>query len=457
MSVTFSISLDTRRLKKKTNNYPVKLLVIHDSEPERYQTIFDLTEREFESLSASRVSDRMQKIREALKLIQREAETAAEKIIPFSFADFEKQYILGNALFHQRKYLKKALKPIDEATEAFDYSDFDKDYPILTQTDLECGTIGYAYQQQIKILLREDRIGTADSYLSSYHSFEKFSGNVTFQQVTVKYLRSYEHWMLSKGRSNATIGIYIRTLRALFNIADEEGIISKQKCYPFGKRRYVIPSPRNIKKALSLADIEKIYYYMPTCKSERMARDYWLFLYFGNGMNPFDMARLKYKNIDEDFISFYRKKTKLTDSSPKPITVFLTEEIKSIIRRWGNKDKDPENYIFPIFEPGLTALNEKKLVKLFTRFINDWMLKVQTNLGIHREITTKVARHSCATIMKRAGAGIEFIKDSLGHTTSKTTENYLDSFENEIKKEFAAKLVAFKGMSDSKKIEEEDI
>lgn len=457
MSVSFSISLDTRRLRKKTNNYPVKLLAIHNSQPERYQTIFNLTEKEFEGLSASRVSDRMQKIRDALKLIRREAEAAAEKITPFSFADFEKQYILDNPLFHQRKYLKKALKPLDEATEAFDYSIFYDDYPILTETDLECGTIGYAYQQQIKSLLREDRVGTADSYLTSYHSFEKFSGNVTFQQVTVKFLRSYEHWMLSKGRSTATVGIYVRTLRALFNIADEEKIISKQKCYPFGKRRYVIPSPRNIKKALSLADIEKIYYYKPTCKSERMARDYWLFLYFGNGMNPFDMARLKYKNIDEDFINFYRKKTQLTDSSPKPVTVFLTKEIKGTIRRWGNKDKNPENYIFPIFEPEMTALREKKVIKLFTRFINDWMLKIQNNLGIHREITTKVARHSCATIMKRAGAGIEFIKDSLGHTTSKTTENYLDSFENEVKKAFAAELIAFKKKPDIDKVEKEAV
>jgi hypothetical protein len=131
-------------------------------------------------------------------------------------------------------------------------------------------------------------------------------------------------------------------LRALFNNADEDGIISKQKCYPFGKRRYIIPSPRNVKKALSLADIGKVYYYKPTCKSEQKARDYWLFLYFGNGMNPFDMARLKYKNIDE-----------------------------------------------------------------------------------------------------------EFIKDSLGHTTSKTTENYLDSFENEVKKDFAVKLVAFKKKPDN--------
>jgi integrase/recombinase XerD len=32
----------------------------------------------------------------------------------------------------------------------------------------------------------------------------------------------------------------------------------------------------------------------------------------------------------------------------------------------------------------------------------------------------------------------------LGHTDVKTTESYLDSFENEMKKEFANSLFAFK-------------
>lgn len=443
MSVSFLISLDTRRLKTKTNNYPVKLLVTNDGIPERYQTVYNLTEKEFASLSASRVSAKLQKVRDSLKLIKREAETISEKIIPFTFPDFEKEYIKGNPLFHQRKYLNKIPRPIDEAIEKFDYTPFFKDYKILTEKNLELGTIGYAYLQQIKYLIRSNRIGTADSYHTSYHSFLKFSGNVTFQQVNVEYLQSYERWMKSKNRSKATIGIYIRTLRALFNNADADGIINKSKCYPFGKRKYIIPSPQNIKKALFITDIEKIYNYTPTCESESRARDYWLFLYFANGMNPTDMARLKYKNIDDDFIIFDRAKTELTNTSPRPISVYIIDEIKEIIDRWGNTDKSPENYIFPIFEAGLTALREKQLAKLLTRFINDWFLQIQDKLNIKRKITTKVARHSCATIMKRAGAGIEFIKDSLGHTTSKTTENYLDSFENDVKKKFTLELSSF--------------
>lgn len=66
MSVSIVITLDTRRLKQKTGKYPIKLLVTYESEPRRYQTIYDLTEAEYENLSATRVSDQMQKIRDSL-------------------------------------------------------------------------------------------------------------------------------------------------------------------------------------------------------------------------------------------------------------------------------------------------------------------------------------------------------------------------------------------------------
>ena len=52
--------------------------------------------------------------------------------------------------------------------------------------------------------------------------------------------------------------------------------------------------------------------------------------------------------------------------------------------------------------------------------------------------------------MKNSGAGTEFIQEALGHTDKRTTENCLDSFEKEIKKEYAGKLTSFKSKAFSK-------
>lgn len=72
------------------------------------------------------------------------------------------------------------------------------------------------------------------------------------------------------------------------------------------------------------------------------------------------------------------------------------------------------------------------------------MRKIKTKLGIEKKVTTYVARHTFSTVLKRSGVSTEFIQESLGHTDIRTTENYLDSFEKDVKREFACKLTAFK-------------
>ena len=118
--------------------------------------------------------------------------------------------------------------------------------------------------------------------------------------------------------------------------------------------------------------------------------------------------------------------------------------MKTIIDRWSNKDKNPNNYVFPVLEPGLTALRQYELIELFIRSINDWLVKIRKKLKIEKRLTTYVAQHTFSTVLKRSGVSTEFIQESLGHTNILTTEKYLDSFEKEVKKDFVSNLTAFK-------------
>lgn len=131
-------------------------------------------------------------------------------------------------------------------------------------------------------------------------------------------------------------------------------------------------------------------------------------------------------------------------SDPKPITVFINDDMKAIIKRLGNKDSSPNNYIFPIMEQGISPLRQYELMQLFVHFINDWMKHILNSLGIDKKATTYVARHTFSTVLKRSGASTEYIQEALGHSNIKTTENYLDSFDKEVKKDFAKRLTAFK-------------
>ncbi len=167
--------------------------------------------------------------------------------------------------------------------------------------------------------------------------------------------------------------------------------------------------------------------------------------YFGNGMNPKDIACLKYKNIHDEYLVFERSKTERAfRNDPKPITVSINDDMRAIMERWGNKDKSPNNYIFPVMEPGISPLRQYELMQLLVSFINNWMKHILKNLGIDKKGTTYVARHTFSTVLKRSGASTEYIQEALGHSDIKTTENYLDSFEKEVKKEFAQRLTSFK-------------
>jgi integrase/recombinase XerD len=196
-----------------------------------------------------------------------------------------------------------------------------------------------------------------------------------------------------------------------------------------------------------LADIGKIYYYEPDAPHDGMARakDFWLFSYFANGINMKDIALLKFRHIQGEYIVFERAKTlRTTRSNPKPISIYITGEMKQIMDRWSNVPTSPEDYIFPILEPRANLERQRKLIQQFTKNTNKWMKEIGNRLELNMPVTTYAARHSFSTVLKRSGASTEFISEALGHADVKTTESYLDSFENETKKQFAGNLIAFK-------------
>src|SRR5665647_1518012 len=143
MSATISIILDIRRIKK-SNKYPVKLRVTFERVTEYYQTVFDLSKDDYDKLSASRISNELQTIRDKLKETERTAENAIKDIGSFSFADFENDFIYNNISFFRPRKLKPAIP--SKITSEFEYSSFCKKFSILLEEDFKPGTIFIAYK-----------------------------------------------------------------------------------------------------------------------------------------------------------------------------------------------------------------------------------------------------------------------------------------------------------------------
>jgi integrase/recombinase XerD len=163
--------------------------------------------------------------------------------------------------------------------------------------------------------------------------------------------------------------------------------------------------------------------------------------FFANGINPKDIINLRYGNFQGDFIIIQRQKTRRTARrKPKKITIPINEPMRRIIRRFGNTDTSPKTYVFDILKAGLSPHHQRELNQNFTCTIIDWMNKIAPEVGIAKRITTKVWRHSFATILKRSGISTVFISEALGHHDLQTTEDYLDEFELDVKAQVTLQL-----------------
>ena len=221
-----------------------------------------------------------------------------------------------------------------------------------------------------------------------------------FEHVTPTFLKTYEQWMLRFGKtpqvrkekttskpqkqpkeeklpdtqaSITTVGIYCRHLRSVFNDAISSKIVSSD-LYPFGKNGYTIPAGTNIKKALSIDEIQKLMSY--ECKEDSSMQrglDLCIFSYLGNGMNMADICNLKWKNIDtkSNKLSFVRQKTVRTyKGNQQIIRVHLFAASCEIINRWGNPDRKPNDNVFPFISDVMTTERQRSVVQQVTKSTN---------------------------------------------------------------------------------------
>lgn len=284
----------------------------------------------------------------------------------------------------------------------------------------------------ISNLNQSQRVRTADSYRNAKSALLKFDPELDFDKLTSEKLEEFEDWMVNtQGNAKTTVGIYLRSLKAIYNFAIQEGIVDR-KDYPFGRKKYVIPTGKNVKKALTKEQIRAIFDFktIPGTTLDR-AKDLFLFSYFVNGINFRDIVELKNKDFANGQIQFVRTKTARTKRDYSPIKAIVRKEALEIINKWKNPDSSPDAYLFPFLDPGLNATQIARKVQDLIKHTNLALQQIGSDLGISFPLTTYVARHSFATIaLNHGNAPLATISAALGHSSLETTKNYLDSLDD---------------------------
>jgi integrase/recombinase XerD len=302
------------------------------------------------------------------------------------------------------------------------------------------------YKNAIDQYKRNHQVGTASNYEYSLKSILSFHGkeSLNFNTITPAWLREFEsHLIENEGKSPTTVGMYLRPLRAIFNSAIDDKVI-KVDSYPFGKKKFEIPSNTRVKKALSKDQLKLLFESEPKTEEQKKAKAFWFFSYACNGMNFKDIANLKYKDIEGDVIKFHRAKTKRTKKKKDKTTVFLNDYTIGVIEKYGNDSKSPNSFIFPILDQNSDPEQQHYQLKNFIRFVNQHIVKYSKSIGLDLPLSTYWARHSYVTNAIRNGASMEFISEALNHSSLLVTHSYFAGFEDDNKREIAKKLMEFK-------------
>lgn len=106
----------------------------------------------------------------------------------------------------------------------------------------------------------------------------------------------------------------------------------------------------------------------------------------------------------------------------------MQDKALSIIEKY-NQSNSP--YLFPILSTfHKTDIQKLNRINKVLRKVNDELKIIGKELNLPIDLTTYVARHSYATVLKRSGVSTSIISESLGHSSEKITQIYLDGFEN---------------------------
>ena len=293
----------------------------------------------------------------------------------------------------------------------------------LTESTRARRTVGEVFQSQIENLKQTGRTGYALSHQEVYNSLLKFNGhlNIYFSEIDVTWLKRYETWLRSAGLADNTIGIRFRSLRMLYNLAIEQKIV-KAEYYPFRSFKVSRLHQQTAKRAIRKDDILRIVHYSTDDGRVQLAVDLFAFSYYMGGINFVDMCYLTEKNIIDNRLVYIRKKTK------KLIKLPLQTEALKILARYNGVSLP---YLFPVLSSfHKTETQQHNRVHKVIAKVNIRLKKIGEELNLPIDITTYVARHSFATVLKRSGVSTSLICETLGHSSEKVTHIYLDSFEN---------------------------
>ncbi len=243
--------------------------------------------------------------------------------------------------------------------------------------------------------------------LEQFFEFADIAGESDLKEVSGRLVRGWMVDLLDNDYSTTSVNRKLSSLRTFFRWLKREGVIDENPMK-------LVHGPRNQKRLPSFAqqkDLSDFKLDELFTDDFEGVRDRLMFeLFYQTGIRSSELIDLKDSNV-------YSNQIKVLGKRNKERIIPISASLSSLIVKYRElKPQSTEN------EGVLMVLRSGK--KLYPKFV---YRKINSYLGIATEMDKKsphVLRHTFATHMLNNGAGLEVLKEILGHANLSATQVY---------------------------------
>lgn len=282
------------------------------------------------------------------------------------------------------------------------------------------------FQDLIAQMEKKGKKGNAEIYTTVLTQFLKYKKNVEFAEIDASFFIKYRQYLtdLDINLSVSTIKKYLSTHRAVYNKAVVLGVCEDAKPFVNLFKGLSVRARRHKNRYLDKEMLKKMRDFETTSVRDQRAIDLSLLQYYMCGADLVDVYYMKWNKISRG--RYYFERRKLGEKGYE-IDIKLFPEAMAIIEKY-TENKNGE-YIFPW---GKGWAQYKTFRDNHLKALKSVQKKLKLELWpVNDNLTTKVIRHTFATMAKFAHYDPDLIKELMGHERNEIDTVYKDLFPQE--------------------------
>lgn len=268
-----------------------------------------------------------------------------------------------------------------------------------------------AFAQYIfeEIKLKNGAEKTQRNYTTSLNSISEALGDIPIKLLTLGHITRWKMYMDSKGNSPSTIKHQLCHVRSVLRFLKRRGydvldyrmidlpkvIRSKPTYLEYGEVQKVIDATENIRDKAIIACL------------------------FSTGCRISELLNLNIEDVQSQEITVLGKGSKYR-------RVYIDDKAWNYLQMYleSRKDRIPALFVSGQYRR-ITVSRVQQILHV-----------LEADVGLEKNLTPHVMRHSYATDLMVNGAHIVSVKELLGHSSVSTTQMYLHTTENKLKEDF---------------------